>query len=53
MWVECFNHIVTADRRKLLCANRLHWLVQDGSPTSWPVANFNTFTAAAKKYWES
>lgn len=53
MWVECFNWTVTADRGKLLCANRLHWLVRDGSPTSWPVANFQTFTAAAKKYWES
>jgi hypothetical protein len=53
MWVECFNHVVAADRTKLLSANRLHWLVQDGSPTSWPVANFNTFMAAAKKYWES
>ena len=53
MWVACFNHAVTADRTKLLCANRLHWLVRDGSPTSWPVANFNAFTAAAKKYWES
>jgi hypothetical protein len=53
MWVACFNHVVTADRTKLLCANRLHWLVRDGSPTSWSVANFNAFTAAAKKYWES
>ena len=52
MWVECFNHVVTADRTKLLCANRLHWLVRDVSPTSWPVANFNAFTAAAKKCWE-
>jgi hypothetical protein len=53
MWVECFNHVVSADRMKLLCGNRLHWLVRDGSPTSWSIANFNTFTAAAKKYWES
>jgi hypothetical protein len=53
MWVECFNHVVTADRTKLLCANRLHWLVKDGSLSSWPVANFNTYTAASKKYWES
>jgi hypothetical protein len=52
-WVKCFNWIITADRDNLLCANRLHWLVRDNSPTSWPIANFNMFTAAAKKYWES
>jgi len=53
MWVECFNWTVSADRDKLMCASRMHWLVRDGTPTSWPVANFNTFTATAKKFWES
>ncbi len=53
MWVECFNWTVTADRTKLTCANGLHWLVRDGTPTSWPVANFGAFTTAAKKFWES
>ncbi len=53
MWVECFNWIVSADVTKLTCANQLHWLVRDGTPTSWPVANFSAFTAAAKKFWES
>jgi hypothetical protein len=52
-WVECFNHIVTADRDKLVTANYMHWLVRDNSPTSWPVASFNTFAAALKNYWES
>ena len=52
-WISCFNHIVTADQDKLVTVNYMHWLVRDGSPTSWPVANFNTFTAALKKYWES
>jgi hypothetical protein len=52
-WINCFNHIVTTDREKLACANYMHWLVRDNSPTSWPVANFNTFTAALKQYWES
>lgn len=51
-WIECFNHIVTADRDKLVTANFMHWLVRDNSPTSWPVASFNTFVAALKKYWE-
>jgi hypothetical protein len=52
-WINCFNHIVTADRDKLVCANHMHWLVRDSAPTCWPVANFNSFTAALKKYWES
>jgi len=52
-WIECFNHIVTTDRDKLVTANYMHWLVRDNSPTSWPVANFNAFTSALKKYWES
>jgi hypothetical protein len=52
-WINCFNHIVTAKRDDLVCANYMHWLVRDNSPTSWPVANFNTFTSSLKKYWES
>jgi hypothetical protein len=52
-WINCFNYIVTADRDKLVCANYMHWLVHDNQPTSWPVANFNAFTAALKKHWES
>ena len=51
-WINCFNHIVTADRDRLVCANYMHWLVRDGTPTSWPVANFSIFMAALKKYWE-
>ena len=50
-WINCFNHIVTADREKLVCANYMHWLVRDSAPTSWPITNFNSFTAALKKYW--
>jgi hypothetical protein len=52
-WINCFNHIVTAKRDDLVCANYMFWLVRDNSPTSWPVGDFNTFTAALKKYWES
>jgi hypothetical protein len=52
-WINCFNYIVTAERDKLACANFMHWLVRDNSPTSWSVSNFLAFTAALKKYWES
>jgi hypothetical protein len=52
-WINCFNHIVAADQDQLVCANYMHWLVRDNSPTSWPVGNFNAFTGALKKFWES
>lgn len=52
-WINCFNHVVTSDRERLVCANGMHWLVRDSSPTSWQVAHFNDFMAALKKYWES
>jgi hypothetical protein len=52
-WINCFNYIVTAKREDLVTANYMHWLVRDGTPTSWPIANFDAFTAALKKYWES
>ena len=51
-WINCFNHIVSADCDKLVCANYMHWLVRENSPTSWPVANFNLFTTVLKRYWE-
>ena len=27
-WINCFNHIVTADHEKVVCANHMHWLVR-------------------------
>ena len=53
MWVACFNWVVTADASKLTTGSGLHWLVRDNSNVCWSTANFNTFTAALKKYWES
>jgi hypothetical protein len=52
-WVNCFNWVVTAPHDKLVCANKLNWLVRDNSPTCWPVNNFLAFTAAAKRFWEA
>jgi hypothetical protein len=49
-WSNCFNYIFGAERDKLVCANNMHWLLRDNSPTSWPVANFNTFTTALQRY---
>jgi len=53
MWVQCFNSVVSLDETKLTTASRMHWLVRDGSSVCWPPANFHTFMAALKKYWES
>lgn len=52
-FVECYNWIVNAERDKLVCANRLHWLVRDNNPTSWPTVNCSTFLTATKNFWES
>jgi hypothetical protein len=52
-WIRCFNWIVKAQADQLVCANHLHWLVRDNTPTSWPIANFNAFTSAAKRFWEA
>ena len=51
-FTNCFNWIVEADSTKLVCASYMHWLVRDGEQTSWPVANFKAYLAAAKKHWE-
>ena len=53
MWVASFNWVVTADESKLTTGSGLHWLVRGSTNVCWPSDNFNTFTAALKKYWES
>jgi hypothetical protein len=53
MWVVCYNWIVNADETKLACANDLYWLIRENSSVCWRPANFHTFTAALKKYWEN
>jgi hypothetical protein len=41
-----------ADTTQLACANDLFWLVRDHVHNCWPVANFDTYLAAAKRYWD-
>jgi hypothetical protein len=50
-FVECFNWAFNADVSKLVCANGLHWLVRDGSRTSWPPVNYSEFLDAARQLW--
>jgi hypothetical protein len=52
VWVKCFNWIAAADQAKLTTASGLHWLVRDNSSVCWSPANFRTFMAALKGYWE-
>lgn len=50
-FVECFDWAVNTDVSKLVCANELHWLVRDGSHTSWPPANYLKFLGGARQMW--
>ncbi len=50
-FVSTFNWVLKADKTKLACANDLFWLVRDNSHNCWPTENFDTYLAAAKKYW--
>ena len=50
-FVNAFNWLLSADKTKLVCANDLFWLVRDNFHNCWPTKNFDTYLAAAKRYW--
>lgn len=50
---KALTWIFGADRGTLVCANYQHWLVRDGSPTSWPKADFDKFLKAAIALWNN
>lgn len=50
-FVNTFNWVINADSTRLVCANRLDWLVRDNSNVSWSAANFDAYLAAANRYW--
>lgn len=53
-FVNAFNWIVNeADKNKLVCANEQYYLLRDGYPTSWPVANGEAFLDATRELWNS
>jgi hypothetical protein len=52
-WMNTFNWILQADKTQLACASDLHWLVRDNANVCWSTANFDTFIAAAKNYWNN
>lgn len=51
-FTRAFDWVVQSDQTQLTCANALHWLVRDGRHTSWTTANFASFMAATRKYWD-
>jgi len=53
MWIACYNWLVTTDETKVTTGSGLHWLVRDNSSVCWSPADFQSFLAALKKYWES
>jgi hypothetical protein len=44
-WLEQCNST------QLCCANNIHYLLRDGHPVCWRTASFNTFRAAARRFW--
>ncbi len=47
----CLSWAVQTDKKELVCANRQHHLVRDGSSTSWPTRDCETFLTAATELW--
>jgi hypothetical protein len=47
------NWLKACDSTKLTCANGLHWLLRDGSPTSWRKPHFDDFLASAIRFWNA
>jgi hypothetical protein len=52
MFLKCFNWVWNADKSQLTCAHGYHWLVRDGSATSWPTQNCAAFLDAAAALWK-
>lgn len=52
MFVAAYNWVIAANQGALTTASGLHWLVLDGTPTSWPAADYSAFLAAVKLAWD-
>ncbi|WP_199262633.1 nucleotidyltransferase domain-containing protein [Paracoccus binzhouensis] len=46
-WLERCN------ANELSCANDLHWLIRENSHICWNMTDYQTFLAAARRYWNS
>lgn len=50
-FVNSFNWVNDSDKTQLACANDLYWLIREGAGNCWKPADFETYIAAVKKYW--
>lgn len=52
-FTNTFNYVVSTDRKDFRCANGIHLLLRDGSHTSWPLANCQTYLNALRDLWNN
>lgn len=50
-FVNSFNWVNESDKMQLACANDLYWLIREVGGNCWKPADFETYMAAVKKYW--
>lgn len=49
--VNCINWIQEADRSQFVCANCQYYLLREGSPVTWRVAQCDQFLGGVTKLW--
>lgn len=49
---DVLTFVTTANLSDLLCPNRMDYLVLEGSPTSWPMADARDFIQGLSDFWE-
>lgn len=52
-FIDVFNYLANADRSTFRCANGIHELLLDGSPTSWTAAGCQTYLDALRDLWNN
>lgn len=50
-FVKSFNWVINSNKAQLACANDLYWLIREGGGNCWSSADFESYLAAVKKYW--
>jgi hypothetical protein len=51
-FVNSFNFIIEADRKKFICASRLYYLLGN-SQVTWPEANCEQYLTSSRDYWNN
>jgi hypothetical protein len=49
----CLGWLWHTPMNTLICANGIHPLISEGTPTSWPSADYTAFLRAAIDYWNA